>query len=312
MLDRSFAIHDIGGGCCHEDWAKYHGVKLSSRFRTPSLRTAPLAALRRRKQPLLLVLAQHHGTTYHHVMNDVIPRLIYSVPLLHAVPALKVLVPPGDLASAFVSVFGLPKSRVIVQSSKDSPLYCALCIFPPPFLQFRHSYPANQTSVTAALLSDLVLPASSKPTVTSKVVVIRRASDDAGENGCEKTRCLSNFNAFQSALGALYSVQVFAPDTPLTDTIRAFAGASAVVAVHGAGLQNIMFCRPGTQVIELGFGAGLYAAISRSLQLKYRHVELPDFVWGSSNYTLRDVDGLVTNVSNILDESGIERVKLMD
>ncbi|EHK77683.1 hypothetical protein SM0020_12185 [Sinorhizobium meliloti CCNWSX0020] len=37
----------------------------------------------------------------------------------------------------------------------------------------------------------------------------------------------------------------------LLDQVRLFSGATHVVAIHGAGLVNTMFCRPGTRVVEL-------------------------------------------------------------
>ena len=47
-------------------------------------------------------------------------------------------------------------------------------------------------------------------------------------------------------------VQVFhGRGTPLRDQIRSFREADIVVGVHGAGLTNIVFCRPGATVLEI-------------------------------------------------------------
>jgi capsular polysaccharide biosynthesis protein len=35
-----------------------------------------------------------------------------------------------------------------------------------------------------------------------------------------------------------------------------FAGASVIVAPHGAALANIVFCKPGTRVVEISTRAG--------------------------------------------------------
>ncbi|WP_276357698.1 glycosyltransferase family 61 protein [Cohnella caldifontis] len=44
---------------------------------------------------------------------------------------------------------------------------------------------------------------------------------------------------------------VILEELPFDEQIRIFASAKAVVAPHGAGLANLVFCPPGTQVVEL-------------------------------------------------------------
>jgi hypothetical protein len=59
---------------------------------------------------------------------------------------------------------------------------------------------------------------------------------------------------------------------PLSAQIQTFHSASVVVGPHGAGLANVLFCQPGTAVIELPtfpFKPSVYAMISAALQLQY-------------------------------------------
>ena len=44
--------------------------------------------------------------------------------------------------------------------------------------------------------------------------------------------------------------RVYLEDMSFSDQITAFRGASTIIAPHGGGLTNIIFCRPGTGVIE--------------------------------------------------------------
>lgn len=56
------------------------------------------------------------------------------------------------------------------------------------------------------------------------------------------------------------------------DQIAAFRDATHVVAPHGAGLANILFCAPGTQVLEVfhpHYGTWAYAMLNASLGLRY-------------------------------------------
>lgn len=43
----------------------------------------------------------------------------------------------------------------------------------------------------------------------------------------------------------------FTRDTPLSEQIRVFSNAKMVIANHGAGCSNIMFCKPGTVFLEI-------------------------------------------------------------
>lgn len=59
------------------------------------------------------------------------------------------------------------------------------------------------------------------------------------------------------------------------EQIRLFKSASAIISPHGAGLTNLLWCDPGTQVIEF-FGGGYvrqhYYYISKLLKLKYYYI----------------------------------------
>ena len=64
----------------------------------------------------------------------------------------------------------------------------------------------------------------------------------------------------------------------MTETIEAFASAALVVGVHGAGLANIIFCHPGTNVLELTLPEPEfreYEAIAANLGLSYATSPLP-------------------------------------
>ncbi|MCP8940106.1 glycosyltransferase family 61 protein [Alsobacter sp. SYSU M60028] len=59
------------------------------------------------------------------------------------------------------------------------------------------------------------------------------------------------------------------------EQVAAFAGARIVVATHGAGLANLLFCRPGATVVEIfpsNFVKSTYFWLSRRLGLNYRYV----------------------------------------
>ncbi|ESA37263.1 glycosyltransferase putative [Leptolyngbya sp. Heron Island J] len=66
----------------------------------------------------------------------------------------------------------------------------------------------------------------------------------------------------------------------IEEQIALYQGASVIVAPHGAGLTNLIWCHPGTQVVELFYGgyrkAGFYY-LSQVLDLNYSCVIDDDF-----------------------------------
>lgn len=85
-----------------------------------------------------------------------------------------------------------------------------------------------------------------------------------------------------------HKVTVFTADGQLEDHIRMFQRASTVVGPHGAGFSNLVFCHPGTRVVEIGWDGkagmemdNMYARVSASLDLDYR------LVIGRGNYNGR-------------------------
>lgn len=65
-------------------------------------------------------------------------------------------------------------------------------------------------------------------------------------------RRIVNESAVLTALAPLGFEPCRLESLPLAAQIAAFAGAECVVGPHGAGLTNLLFCPPGTRVVEIG------------------------------------------------------------
>ena len=96
-----------------------------------------------------------------------------------------------------------------------------------------------------------------------KLFVIRRG----------KTRGVLNQDELAEKLAALDWVIIDLEDLPLDRQITVFANASHIVAEHGAALTNLLWCRPGTKVLELcadNFLNGCYEGIALCVGLDHR------------------------------------------
>lgn len=90
-----------------------------------------------------------------------------------------------------------------------------------------------------------------------------------------RSRRIANATALAATLDHLGFARVFPEDLPLREQIALFRGADIVLGQHGAGLTNIMHCRPETLVIEImpeGTVRTCYPLLSRLFGL--RHVML--------------------------------------
>ena len=110
-----------------------------------------------------------------------------------------------------------------------------------------------------------------------------------------KLRAPSNEAALEAALqGAGFSSFV-ASDANHPDQIARFRSARRIVAVHGAGLTNLIFAQPGAEVVEIfpsDFVKSTYWRLAQVLGLRYRPV-----IAGPGDYDQRfevDIDAVLT------------------
>lgn len=66
-----------------------------------------------------------------------------------------------------------------------------------------------------------------------------------------RRRKLATEGALVAKLAAYGFTPVVLEQLPFAEQVRLFAGADTVLGLHGAGLANAVFCRPGTRLIEL-------------------------------------------------------------
>jgi capsular polysaccharide biosynthesis protein len=86
-----------------------------------------------------------------------------------------------------------------------------------------------------------------------------------------KTRKLLNAEKLMIALKGWETITL--EELPIREQVRCFSEASHVVSTHGAGLTNLLWCEPGTNVIEIQDPGMLhkkvYPVLSHHLRLKH-------------------------------------------
>ncbi|MBM3590962.1 MAG: glycosyltransferase family 61 protein, partial [Alphaproteobacteria bacterium] len=83
----------------------------------------------------------------------------------------------------------------------------------------------------------------------------------------------------------IYSLE----DISFSNQVDIFKNASVIISAHGSGLTNIVFCEPGTSILEIygpGCGERCFARISNHAMLKYSAFEVNKISYQSSLHRL--------------------------
>lgn len=238
---------------------------------TPDWNLAKPARLRERPVPPGLYTVCESGSHYFHfIANDVLPLLHY---LDHHHPkgeVLNIVHSSGEAAFKREGLRALaaayPDVR-LVEMAQDEKLTGGTILWLMRIAATHEWLPVDR--VGADRWRDILLahyPAGLAAPAAKRLFVGR---------GGSKLRRLVNESDIAAMLAA-EGFQTFAPDAnDQRDQIEAFREADVIVAVHGAALTNLLFCRPGTQVVEIfpgNFIKSPYFWLSRRLGLDYSPV----------------------------------------
>lgn len=86
------------------------------------------------------------------------------------------------------------------------------------------------------------------------------------------SRHILNEEEVLEAIGRCGFQTVFCEDLSFMEQMALFHGAEAVLAPHGAGLSNIVFCKPGTKVVEIfndGWRPEIFWQLSEAIGLEH-------------------------------------------
>lgn len=104
-----------------------------------------------------------------------------------------------------------------------------------------------------------------------------------------------------------YGFQVFYPeDHSLAEQINIYQGSQVVVAPHGSGLANTVFCRKGTQVVDMmpaNFVVPVFFSIARALDLNYHYLADNVSLADQYQYYWENNDESMTFPLNLLDQT---------
>jgi tetratricopeptide (TPR) repeat protein len=203
---------------------------------------------------------------YYHWMIDLISRfalLIHSGIPLESIDKFVVNTRVLPYQQATLELLGIPPNKII-QSSQTNHFQATTLIVPSPFRfeDFRSS-----KWVCSFLKSQFCLPKFLEKSTYAKRIYISRSQ--AGYRKIVNEEEMINFLARYGFQKVTFESMSFA------EQVACMAGAEVVIAPHGAGLTNLVFCAPQTKVIEIfspEYVANCYWQISHTCQLEYYYL----------------------------------------
>ncbi|PNY79425.1 glycosyltransferase family 61 protein [Deinococcus koreensis] len=204
----------------------------------------------------------HPTAAYYHWLLEILPNTLH---LLRAWPGARVLTqsrPPRFVTDGLAHVLGQATDQVV---RAEGPVRVSQLQLRPRE-EFSGFVRTADRQILRAAFQDVL--DSAAPDASGALYISRAHTP---------RRAVCNEPALEQALAARGVTVIYAEQLGLTEQVRLFAGATAVVALHGAGLANLVWCRPGTRVLEVfpeGVFNDCYARLAFSQQLDYTYLRL--------------------------------------
>lgn len=210
-----------------------------------------------------LIIHASFKDIYYHWIYDILPQL----KTLESKSNVKIIMTPFDLnfqmesLQLFCSINNLYDEKSFYQIEK---LYL-------PFQTTRFLMPYN--FVFEFLTANLIK--SQRKAIKNKIYITRNKKYKRSVlNEKELIRVL------QSKGFLIYNLECIS----FSKQVEIFNNAEVIISAHGSGLTNIVFCDPGTTILEIygpGCGERCFARISNRVMLKYSALEISDISYRS-------------------------------
>ncbi len=238
---------------------------------------------------LAVVYDEFLGNNYSHWLLDWLPRFYYLQEMDVDLRLVTILLSrrATPYQTATLKKLGIDESQCV--EIIDNKAISASAILARRFvgtsttnLSFSHALHGGSKFVADYIRSSA--PSIAPSFSISKVVLQRKG-----------TRKLIFSDRTTTILETLGFATVYLEDLSFDEQVALFSSAMCILAAHGAGLANIVFCRPGTEVLEIfptGYSTAAYWLTACATNVRYACAVAPTASAGNGSH-IRDADILV-------------------
>jgi hypothetical protein len=207
------------------------------------------------------------NNNYYHFLLEALPR-VELLRRAEITPDWYYIASGSGYQREMLQKLGIPLEKVIQPSDRVA-LHAEKLIIPAPRFHCAMDWGVNDFAGSGL---DFIAKSftAGAPDSGRKRLYIRR--------GNARTRWVVNEEQAVKMLESKFGFSCITPDEmTVKEQAAAFYQAELVVGMHGAGLSNIVFCRPDTAVIELFAGVSVahyYNVLACKRQLKYYYAQL--------------------------------------
>jgi hypothetical protein len=194
----------------------------------------------------LAVVVHKLSFMYFHNFMEGLSRVAIMVPMLMADPTLKIMTYGGKGERQWLDRMGIPRNQCVVYNPTHT-YYINTMYFPTPADKPGHNSREGFAILKAALDADHPPLQYSERNVV--IYVTRRYATE--RNVTNESEMIAAVNSTVHPLGL--DLVFYHGNLSTQDTIDLFRRARVVFGPNGAGMSHIIFCAPGTIVIEMIF-----------------------------------------------------------
>lgn len=191
----------------------------------------------------VFVATQYWGAAVFHRMVEVIPRIVPYIEFLQRHPDIMVSVPmdSSNILSEVLQIMGLSKYRLVTGATR------ARIVYQPRSTSCGMAN-VQEIQMTSQIFRDHIRRSFATSGFSrNRLLLLRRSRLRRFR---EQELIESLLKSVAAEFNLEFSVFLDEPVPSLNDTMMLFHTAVVVVGPHGAGLSNIVFCQPGTFVVE--------------------------------------------------------------